>query len=1196
MFFVDVHDLIEVKFPPFFGVGGGSTSPNDALVRKYVSLRLLESAGKVCDVEGDGNCLFRCLAVYLYGSEARHLEVRSAVAQQYVQNRARWENDGSLFDTQWTSQLCGTTSGTYEEYVKYISTSKKFGDTICINAFLKLYPNVSYMLWFTEVGENMGEGGNVFLRCQAAKVRDDNQNLHPLDDPSTLHLMLYARHFRLLRGLNGADVVSSSSVPRSDMPFLPYTNAGVEETKAPDEAAFVSETISDVLAGTVEVFARCGSRGGRPKHDTTRSVRLSDSARKDLETFHCKCGNATDVSSENLCHEVVSSGVAWAARMALWSGTPQEIASKCNEIIENALYATANEDYELRFFRVNHMPVCERMWKKIFAIPQSSWKRRLKLAIESAKRKAESGVVGGLASHENRYSTDRVGRGEGAAWKVAYTWLKHYGATSGDRMPLPFSSVSSSQGGIEANKAINIEEDGDEDEVEDGATAPLVEVESESEYGEEQRCQIRLPQLLLGEVYAEYKVFCSLQQEPLLSYAGFRTMWRSELPYIKCSVSKGTFSICQVGCNSGIVILPLVYLIPYSQQCADYAAKLKLVSNAADYADIRKGRDDHLGLQREQRMIYYEHRHAGMMYSDKCISIIIDAMDQSKTYLPVVMRRAKNDNVDFLKQKLMGVLVHGHGAYVYVLHPPVASGANFTLECIWRTLMKLDKKYKEEEVAWPKTLMLQLDNASDNKSYSILAFCSYLVERGVFGEIVLSYLMVGHTHEDIDQFFSVISQHFSSLGRGAVISFQDFQTEVVGSFKQDSLKRPQCVELVEANHDFTEWLKGNGAQEETVSGIKSFRSFTIRHQTSAELRLPDACYIKRGNFELAAICTVKEYMSSNESKIKPGEKQWREKGPLMMLKKHPLNASPALEKFKDLAKQSKPRKGEMTKPLPAAWIGKNCTEILQIIHEELLHWVNNASHGATQLQREQFTAMLARKAGNVDDLSAEVLSALPKWELPQGWSNSPVHVVSVVTDERVAIDASTMVLSEAPPSPEIIYKETTRRVVKKLKDWTEMQASVTVLPAIPRDSICFVQTVTDERGLEWWFGISQLDYPECAADDTNKNEAVRFQWMSVQWRKGCGKSLLVPPNTFEDVIIKPWFEPNKGRKKGEPKNRKVIEEQPRCAVALVGVTMTATNILTETTKKGIAALDCGFEYRDKMLTYKWVREAAAKAK
>ena len=44
-----------------------------------------------------------------------------------------------------------------------------------------------------------------------------------------------------------------------------------------------------------------------------------------------------------------------------------------------------------------------------------------------------------------------------------------------------------------------------------------------------------------------------------------------------------------------------------------------------------------------------------------------------------MLRRAKNDNVDFLKQKLMGVLVHRHGAYVYVLHPPVKSEANFTL-------------------------------------------------------------------------------------------------------------------------------------------------------------------------------------------------------------------------------------------------------------------------------------------------------------------------------------------------------------------------------------------------------------------------------------------------------------------------------------------------------------------------------------
>jgi hypothetical protein len=45
------------------------------------------------------------------------------------------------------------------------------------------------------------------------------------------------------------------------------------------------------------------------------------------------------------------------------------------------------------------------------------------------------------------------------------------------------------------------------------------------------------------------------------------------------------------------------------------------------------------------------------------------------------------------------------------------------------------------------------DNASDNKSETMMMFCQWLVENGVFKKIKICYLIVGHTHEDIGTFF-----------------------------------------------------------------------------------------------------------------------------------------------------------------------------------------------------------------------------------------------------------------------------------------------------------------------------------------------------------------------------------------------------------------------------------------------------------
>jgi hypothetical protein len=58
----------------------------------------------------------------------------------------------------------------------------------------------------------------------------------------------------------------------------------------------------------------------------------------------------------------------------------------------------------------------------------------------------------------------------------------------------------------------------------------------------------------------------------------------------------------------------------------------------------------------------------------------------------------------------------------------------------------------------PPTLDLQLHNDPHQKSKQFLSFLAYLVESGVFHKIKVSYLIFGHAHEDIDQYFSCISR------------------------------------------------------------------------------------------------------------------------------------------------------------------------------------------------------------------------------------------------------------------------------------------------------------------------------------------------------------------------------------------------------------------------------------------------------
>jgi hypothetical protein len=59
----------------------------------------------------------------------------------------------------------------------------------------------------------------------------------------------------------------------------------------------------------------------------------------------------------------------------------------------------------------------------------------------------------------------------------------------------------------------------------------------------------------------------------------------------------------------------------------------------------------------------------------------------------------------------------------------------------------------------PKHFLLQMDNyVKGNKNRYLLAFLSLLIAREVFKEVRLRFLMVGHTHEDIDGCFGYLSK------------------------------------------------------------------------------------------------------------------------------------------------------------------------------------------------------------------------------------------------------------------------------------------------------------------------------------------------------------------------------------------------------------------------------------------------------
>jgi hypothetical protein len=59
----------------------------------------------------------------------------------------------------------------------------------------------------------------------------------------------------------------------------------------------------------------------------------------------------------------------------------------------------------------------------------------------------------------------------------------------------------------------------------------------------------------------------------------------------------------------------------------------------------------------------------------------------------------------------------------------------------------------------PKKLFLQMDNCvKDNMNWHLLVFLSLSIAKGVFEKVQLEFLVINHTHKDIDGSFGYVSK------------------------------------------------------------------------------------------------------------------------------------------------------------------------------------------------------------------------------------------------------------------------------------------------------------------------------------------------------------------------------------------------------------------------------------------------------
>jgi hypothetical protein len=226
----------------------------------------------------------------------------------------------------------------------------------------------------------------------------------------------------------------------------------------------------------------------------------------------------------------------------------------------------------------------------------------------------------------------------------------------------------------------------------------------------------------------------------------------------------------------------------------------------------------HLRAVSKEKACYYMHRTKARRTPEAYMSMIIDGADQSKYDLPYWCERSHaSDDPNRLKMHLYGALVHGRGAYAFVIPDHEEQGHNPTIQIIWEVIVD---QYVRNRNKLPPVLFLQLDNTTrQNKGRYVFAFLALLVEHGVFERIYVCFLPVGHTHEDIDQMFSRFA---IALRQRNMLSRQDMIDVIRAAYLYEGA--PCRVKLWDRIANISDWLKPH---IKIPDGVTKFRHFRV---------------------------------------------------------------------------------------------------------------------------------------------------------------------------------------------------------------------------------------------------------------------------------------------------------------------------------------------------------------------------------
>ena len=192
--------------------------------------------------------------------------------------------------------------------------------------------------------------------------------------------------------------------------------------------------------------------------------------------------------------------------------------------------------------------------------------------------------------------------------------------------------------------------------------------------------------------------------------------------------------------------------------CLNVSDQLRAVPLGERHEALQELKRRHLRLQLNERTCYATRRALAKEHPELNFSVVAD-MSQGRP-APMTVQAAKDEKT--VGVELIGLTNHSiqRSELHFARRDAWPKNINMLLSILHGHLLRCLRS----GAPVGRTFFLQLDNtSSENKNHALLSYCGLLVELGYFDRVVVSFLIPGHTHEDIDRFFGTAKFHLRQM-------------------------------------------------------------------------------------------------------------------------------------------------------------------------------------------------------------------------------------------------------------------------------------------------------------------------------------------------------------------------------------------------------------------------------------------------